>query len=272
MAKKLVPTATLLALALLLSGCGDNQNQNHSAMDHSKATMPDTKSGTAAKGGGTYVDQIIANPALTSELFNSDGEKFTLESLKGKYIVIANFLTSCQEICPMTSVNIRDIANAITNSGESNEIVAMVLSVDSERDTPARLNEYKKLFGDSKWIVASGSKSSLDKIWKYFGAPAKRETYSSTEMKEMPRDWQTGKVNTYDVMHADLVVIVDKESRWRWLNLGSPKTKNGQVPEKLKSFLSQQGLDNLVKPEEPTWSVESVISALNELTGAKIEA
>ena len=81
--------------------------------------------------------------------------------------------------------------------------------------------------------------------------------------------WESGKPNTYDMVHADLVVIVDDKGHWRWLDLGAPKT-SGKVPDKLKSFLSPQGLVNLNKPEEPTWSVSAVTSALSELMNKKI--
>lgn len=240
-------------------------------MDHSKAEKPSTASGTAAQGGGTYIDQKLRDAVLKAPLFDSDGKKFTFESLQGKYVVIANFLTSCQEICPMTSVNIRDIGEAINKSGMSSHIVSMVLSVDPARDLPERLKAYKDLYSSDNWMVASGPKSSIDLIWKFFGAPAQKEVFSDADAKQMPVDWQTGKPNAYDMVHADLVIVVDDKGSWRWLNLGSPKMKGTEIPAKMKAFLSSHGLENLVKPEEPTWSIDSVISALNELTGHNIK-
>lgn len=272
MFKKLTLFIGLTSLALALSACGSNQTTHSmSNMDHSNAEKPSTASGTAAKGGGTYLDQKLSESVLSAELYDSEGKKFNFESLKGKYLVIANFLTSCQEICPMTSVNIRDIGDAINKAGMSNHMVAMVLSVDPDRDIPSRLKAYKELYESNNWVVASGPKSSIDLIWKFFGAPAKREVFSEADAKQMPVDWQTGKPNTYDMVHADLVIIVDDKGSWRWLNLGSPKMRGKEIPAKMKAFLSSHGLENLVKPEEPTWSIDSVISALNELTGHNIK-
>jgi protein SCO1/2 len=238
-------------------------------MNHSKAEKPSTASGTAARGGGTYIDQAIGSLALNADLFDSEGKKFSIGSLNGKYLVIANFLTSCQEICPMTSANMRDIGDAIFKAGLSNKIESIALSVDGDRDLPSRLKAYKELFSSNNWRVASGSTKSLDLIWKYFGAPATRENFSEKEIGKMSPDWLTGKAVTYDMVHADLVVIVDDKGHWRWLDLGSPKIGPKGIPAKLKNYLSPQGLNNLTKPEEPTWSTKAVLSALTELTGQK---
>ena len=260
MAKKFGTLFFLTITLLFLSSC--------SGVESKKS---DTQPGSAARDGGTYLDQPLTPEVLDAPLFDSEGNKFNFRSLKGKYVVLANFLTSCQEICPMTSVNIRDIGEAIQKGRAKNKVEALVLSIDSQRDQVPRLRAYKELFGDGNWKVASGSRASLDSIWKFFGAPAKQEFYSEKELNEMPVDWQTGKPNTYDMVHADLVIIVDDKGSWRWLNLGSPKMRGKEIPAKMKAFLSSHGLENLVKPEEPTWSIDSVISALNELTGHNIK-
>lgn len=258
----------LSAAILLLTGCSATK-YSMSGMDHSKAAHPTTSSGTAAQMGGTYIDMPVANSAYQAEIFDSTGKKFTLQSLKGKYLVIANFLTSCQEICPMTTANIRDIGEAINKAGLSEKVISMVLSVDGARDIPSRLAAYKEMYGSNNWMAASGSPESLTAIWKYFGAPATKEEFSKEDISQMPVDWQTGKAMSYDMVHADLVIIVDDKGHWRWLDLGSPKISS-TLPDKLKAFLSKQGISNLNKPEEPTWSVTAVTSALSELLGKKI--
>jgi len=51
--------------------------------------------------------------------------------------------------------------------------------------------------------------------------------------------------------------------------LGAPNIGKAAIPEKLKSFLSADGLNNLAKPEEPTWTTAAVFSALTDITGVK---
>jgi cytochrome oxidase Cu insertion factor (SCO1/SenC/PrrC family) len=258
-----------ILLTLLLTGCGINSQGGAPSMGRSDVKEPATSNGMAARGGGTYLDVPLPEGIKHLELFDSDGKKFTLGSLNGRYLVISNFLTSCQEICPMTSANMRDIGAAIAKAGLSKKVLVVEISVDSMRDTPSRISAYKALYSSNDWVVASGSESSLKSLWKFFGAPAQKEMFSTSDLKNMPPDWQTGKQNSYDMVHADLVTIVDSQGHWRWLDLGSPKISS-KVPDKLRSFLSPQGLKNLTKPEEPTWSTAAVMSALKDLTGFNI--
>jgi hypothetical protein len=72
------------------------------------------------------------------------------------------------------------------------------------------------------------------------------------------------------MMHADLVVIVGPEGNWVWLDLGAPKTNSGVVPPVLNKFLSREGKRNLVSPQEPSWTVDAVLSALSQITGKDI--
>ena len=132
------------------------------------------------------------------------------------------------------------------------------------------MKDYFDLFDASTFTLASGSSNNLEQLWKYFGAPAVRKTLDEKEIASLPLDWQTGKTATYDMVHPDLVVIVDPEQKWRWMNLGNPNPGKATIPEKLKTFLSEEGHANLAKPQEPSWSVDSVYAALSDLTGVKI--
>ncbi|TSA48137.1 MAG: SCO family protein [Actinomycetales bacterium] len=250
-----VPICLGLLLTLGLSG---------SSVSNAQQPTP----GTAARGGGSYLNEKIPTKILNLKLFDGSGKVFTLGSLKGKNIVISNFLTSCHETCPMTTANLRDLGIAVAKAGLSNTISVLELSVDGARDTAPRIAAYQKLYNDSSWTIASGSVANLASVWEYFGAPAMKEEYTVAQLKENPLDWYTGKPNTFDMSHSNLVIIVGADSNWKWLDLGAPKS-NGVIPAKLKAFLSRDGIKNLAKPEEPTWSNKAVLSALTDLTGAK---
>jgi protein SCO1/2 len=230
------------------------------------AVMP----GTAAKGGGSYLDEAIPADVLAAPLFDQNGKSFTLGSLKGRYIVLTNFLTSCQEICPMTTANSRTIGEAVAISALKDKVKVLEISVDAERDLAPRLKAYFDLYQSSAFSLASGSKDALSKVWTYFGAPATKIAMTAQDKASLPVDWQTGKPSEYDMSHPDVVIIVGPDSRWKWIDLGSPNAGQAVIPEKLKKFLSEDGLKNLAKPEEPTWSVDAVFSALKDLTGRNL--
>ena len=249
--------------ALLLTGCG--QATKHSSMSTAKPVA-----GEAARGGGSYLDQVIPADILSAPLFDQTGKAFALGDLKGQYIVISNFLTSCQEICPMTTATMRSIGDAVSSSQLKDKVKVLEISVDGQRDISSRLSAYYALYNDTSFSLASGSVADLEKLWNYFGAPAVRMEFSAKEKATMPVDWQTGKPGTYDMSHPDLVLVIGPDSHWKWLDLGNPNPGKATIPEKLKKFLSEDGLGNLAKPQEPSWSADAVYSALNDLTGVAI--
>jgi len=259
----------VLLLSLALTSCGSAKVAETDSHMH-PAVAPKTGTGEAAPGGGTYLNEPIPADVLKLALVDQYGKSFTLASLKGKTLVITNFLTSCQEICPMTSANMRDVGDAISKAKASEKIKVLEITVDANRDVPSRLLAYQNLFATKNWTLVGGSEANLAKLWDYFGAPATMEEFSKSDRESNPPDWQTGKSVSYDMMHADLVLIVDENSTWRWLDLGAPNVGSSKIPEKLKSYLSADGLKNLEKPEGSSWKVEAIYSALTDITGINI--
>ena len=102
--KKVISSLSLCAL--ILTGCANS----NSTMNHSSHV---TEPGTAAASGGSYLDQVIPENVLKLPLVNSAGARVDLDSYKGKWVVATNFLTSCQEICPMTTALLNSIASQV---------------------------------------------------------------------------------------------------------------------------------------------------------------
>jgi len=252
---------SLLASSLLLSGCGSSSTTSMSGMKH--------EANKSAIAGGTFLSEPVPADVLSLTFTDADGKNFTLGSLKGKYVVFANFLTSCQEICPMTTANLRDVGDAIAASPLKGKVVVLDISVDAKRDSISRLRKYIDLYSSTNFNAAAASEPTLQKFWTYFGAPFSKQAFTAADLKTLPVDWMTGKPNEYDVMHPDLVAIVDDKSNWAWLDLGAPKVGSA-IPAKLKAYLSEDGLKNLAKPDGSTWDTKAVLGALSQLTGVKL--
>ena len=225
--------------------------------------------GHAAKAGGTVLDVPIPAELLSIPLTSASGKTFTLGSLKGKTVVLTDFLALCNEICPMTSVNMREIGDSIAKAKLTGSVESLEVTVDPKRDTTARLKAYQALFNDSNWTVATGSAKGLATLWSWFGV------YTQVvKPDDGVIDWMTGKQITYDVNHTDAIVIIGPNLHWRWLDLGAPAVTNPQsknvVPAKLYTYLSSTGKSNLIKPEQPFWSTAAVYGALNEIFNIKI--
>ena len=220
--------------------------------------------GYGAKAGGTVLNVPIPSDLLSIPLISAAGKTFTLASLKGKTIVMTDFLTLCNETCPMTSINMREIGDAITKAKLSGSVQGLELTIDPKRDVPKRLKSYQALFSDPSWTVATGSIKGVKTLWTWFGVytqvvPAKRGVL----------DWTNGKQIAYDVNHDDVIVIIGPDLHWRWLDLGAPAVTNPKakniIPTKIYNYLSPTGKSIFVKPEQPFWSTSAVYGALNEI-------
>ena len=216
---------------------------------------------------GTTLDKPLSSALLSLPLTDEHGKRFTLGSLSGKTIVLVPFLTTCQEICPMTSVNMRDVAASVKASGQSSSVVELEITVDPGRDDAARLAAYQKLFGTQPdWDLATAGTSGTATLWKELGVYYGKVPSDTPP----PKDWLTGKALTYDVNHQDIVFIIDGRGHTRWLTDGTPNTAGVKPPATLVKFLSDVGRKNLASPPQPSWTVADVESGLSSVTGHHI--
>lgn len=235
-------------------------------MNMSAATPPPMV-GKAAMMGGTILKAAIPAGVLNTPLQDENGKTFTLASLKGKTVVFTDFFTSCDMICPMTTANMRDIAAAVAKAGKSSSVDVLELTIDPERDSVSRIKAYQDLYGSDTWTMATGTPAKLTKLWNWFGVYTKQ--IPNTDGAAL--DWQTGKVEKYDVQHDDVVMLLGPDSTFRWIDLGLPAVANkNMVPSKLQNFLSAQGKLNLAKPQQPDWTTGAVYGALQEVFGLTI--
>ena len=230
-------------------------------------TTPPPISGSAAKFGGTMFDAPMPAAVANTKLIDTNGKSFSLASLKGRYVVLTDFFTSCDDICPLISINMRDIGDAIKKAGLAKSTTVLEITIDPQRDTVARLKAYQSLFGDASWTIATGQASTLKNFWGWFGV----YTQKQKKLIKSSLDWQTGKPITYDVIHDDVVVLIGPNGHWRWLELGNPQVSNPTtLPKTLKNYLSAQGRLNLVKQAQPTWTTEAVFGAFQEIFNLQV--
>ena len=234
------------------------------------APTPPPVSGTPAMMGGTILNSPIPQSILNLPFKDENGKTISLNSFKGKTVVLTDFFTSCDMICPMTTANMRNIGDTIAAAKESSKFAVLELTVDPGRDTVSRIKAYQALYGESSpsWTVATGTKTNIKNFWNYFGVYTKNIPNTDGDAV----DWQTGKPEAYDVQHDDVVMLIDPNGHFRWLDLGVPAVANTKsVPLILKKFLSEQGLENLNHPNaNQDWDVSAVYGAIQQIFGVQI--
>src|SRR6202040_1345266 len=94
---------------------------------------------------GTVVDTPVPASVADLPLTTDAGQVTSLAALHGQVVVLADFLTLCQETCPLTTGNLLMMDRAVTAAGLARRVRFAELTVDPTRDTPSRLRAYRTL-------------------------------------------------------------------------------------------------------------------------------
>ena len=181
--------------------------------------------------------------------------------------MLADFLTLCQETCPLTTGNLLMMDRAVTAAGLGHRVRFVELTVDPGRDTPSRLRAYRKLVGASaNWSLLTGRPAVIERIWRYFGVWYQRVG----EPSPPGTDWLTGRTLSYDVAHEDALLYLDASGRVRFVVVGGPNASGAPVAPALRRFLSAQGRANLGHPDASTWTAAEALGPIAWLTGRPI--
>lgn len=101
------------------------------------------------------------------ELARADGSVFKLSDERGDIVLLFFGYTSCPDVCPTTLADMK-LAIQAMKPAEAEQIKVVFITVDPERDTPDRVQEYVDHFSTS-FIGLSGEESVLEKIWSDYG-------------------------------------------------------------------------------------------------------
>jgi cytochrome oxidase Cu insertion factor (SCO1/SenC/PrrC family) len=223
---------------------------------------------------GTVVDFSVPTAIANIPLTEPNGSTTTLGAYRGKTVMIADFLSLCTDICPLISANTAALARTLNADGQSGKVALLEISVDPQRDTPARLRAYQKLYGGAlaDWTLLRASPVNTAKLWKYFGVDYGREK----KPKPAAIDWLTHKPLTYDVYHSDDLIFLNSSGSQRFIVNAAPDVQStgGRLPPKqLVQFLDPDGIKALYKPDPVgDWTVTQGLQVFSWLLNRKLAA
>ena len=198
-------TALLAGLALL-SGLG--------ALAGCDAPVPAAAFKAVDISGADYADQL--------ELPDVDGKRRNLSEFKGKLAVVFFGYTQCPDVCPTTLTDLVETQRLLGADGD--KLVAILVTVDPERDTAALLKDYVGNFNPS-WLALRGSAEET-------AAAAKR-------FKVFYRKAPGTSADTYTVDHTAASYVFDTQGRIRlYVRNGTPPA---DLAADLKILLAQKG-------------------------------
>jgi cytochrome oxidase Cu insertion factor (SCO1/SenC/PrrC family) len=208
---------------------------------------------------------IVENRAIPNiPLISASGMALSLRHYRGKDIVMAPFLTLCQDECPLVTGAFIALQRDIRSAGLGNQVVFMEITVDPGRDTPERLAAYSKEFG-ADWVLATGTPSNLDVLWKFLGVSVQ----IVPEEQPAKIDWYTGKPLTYDVDHTDGYFLIGPSGHERFSD-STPPNLHGHLDKKLTGLLNAGGLKNLDDQSAPNWTLDQALSSISWLVGRNV--
>jgi protein SCO1 len=258
--RRLVIVLSLLVAVVAIGGCGGSGSSSNPS-----ATAPPTPAAGSA-GLGTKLRLTVPAALERIALTNQHGKKVTLSSWPGKTVLLVPFLSLCQDVCPLITGNLLAVQHALQADHAAGDVQIVELSVDPQRDTPARLAAYAKLTGGN-WQFVTESPADLRRLAKFFGFyyAKVREDHADAI------DWWTGKHLTYDVDHTDNYFVIDPHGIERVENDAAPDFR-GKLNRKLYDFLDALGHQHLVQAPQPNYTPADLLQALAVSVGRPLPA
>jgi protein SCO1 len=146
--------------------------------------------------GTTYTEPYPAAPEI--DLTRANGTSFRLSEMRGKVVMLFFGYTSCPDICPTTLAEFKQSLDELGN--KSNQVQVLFVTVDPQRDTPERVQEYVDHFNPN-FIGLSGSETELAQVWNEYGVF--REIVNGTSAAG------------YLVNHTARVTLIDQQGNLR---------------------------------------------------------
>ena len=147
--------------------------------------------------GTTYAEPYPA--ASDFELVRGDGTSFKLSEKRGEIVLLFFGYTSCPDVCPTTLAELNQALRQLGDD-DSGKVQVIFVTVDPERDTPERAQEYVNNF-NADFLGLSGTEEQLTPVWSSYGVF--REIVEGTSAAG------------YIVNHTARVTLIDTEGNLR---------------------------------------------------------
>ncbi|XLS29482.1 SCO family protein [Flavobacteriaceae bacterium M23B6Z8] len=147
------------------------------------------------------------------KLINQNGDTITEKNYENKIYIADFFFTTCPTICPIMTDNMVEIQDKILNEPD---VMLLSHSVTPNVDSVAQLKKYALEKGviDTKWNLVTGDKKQIYQL--------ARKSYLAVK--------NDGDGGSYDMIHTENFILVDKEKRIRGFY-------DGTNPEEIEKLL-----------------------------------
>lgn len=118
------------------------------------------------------VASLAANAASDSRLIDQHGHRVGAQELGGHWLLVYFGYTACPDICPTALTTMTAVVNRLDADGVV--VTPLFVSVDPDRDSPARLREFAAHF-HPRLRALTGDRAAIADAAQTFGVPWKAE-------------------------------------------------------------------------------------------------
>jgi protein SCO1 len=135
------------------------------------------------------------------QLDGSDGSEISLAEYRGKVVALAFGFSHCPRVCPVTLAHLTEVARKL--GGAAKDLQVIFVTVDPDRDSPARLREFLDYFNPA-FRGATGKPEQLAALEKQYGVIANRVASEDPALG-------------YEMHHSSSIYLVDRAGMLRVL-------------------------------------------------------
>lgn len=201
-------------LALLATSCEENSSKDLSVLGPYEIH-------DAIVDGQMQLDTIYTQ-IKQFEFYDQDSNVIDHNTIEGKVYVTDFFFTSCPTICPKMKQQMLRIYDEFE---DEDDLILLSHSIDSVRDSVARLNTFAKKLGveSSKWHMVTGNRDSIYGMAKHYMIAAQKD------------DLAPG-----GYAHSGAFLLVDKNKQIRGIYDGVDPESVDELMDDVKRILTKE--------------------------------
>lgn len=148
---------------------------------------------------------VLTQPRLLKPfvLIQGNGKLFNNQSLTGHWTFLFFGYTHCPDICPTTMAILNQVYNKLEQQKQTLPQIVLV-SVDPNRDTPRKLQEYVSYFNPA-FIGATGSRKEIDNLTQQLGIAYQIVVPKGKTLKTLG--------DNYFVDHSGAIILIDPQAQ-----------------------------------------------------------
>jgi protein SCO1 len=147
-----------------------------------------------------YQGTELSGEASDFQLTDQNGSVISLSDFRGKVVVLTFMDAKCQDTCPLTAAQFREVYRQI-HQNEATQIVFLGVNVNVEESAVSDVLETTQAWHLDEipsWHFLTGSHEALEPLWKDYGVSA------------------AGSPDGSSIMHTSGTFLIDPSGQKRW--------------------------------------------------------